>query len=213
MPHCPQRTVTFSIFFIKKTDRKGRGIEFRLPLCQEFILLLPTCLCFDEFYQAVPSSSSKFPHSLVFGAAIQWKGDQGGLKSACTWNAHSFYLQILFVKVLYSVHFSRSVMSDSLWPHELQHTSLPCPLPTPGVYPNSYPLSWWCHPTISSSLVPFSFCLQSSVFPNIRVFSNESALRIRWPKYIYKYTKRVHTVSKNDAFQFYIKLRKYPLSL
>ena len=51
-------------------------------------------------------------------------------------------------------------MSDSLWPHGLQHTGLPCPSPTPGAFSNSYPLSWWCHPTISSSVVPFS-CLQS----------------------------------------------------
>ena len=59
-----------------------------------------------------------------------------------------------------SVQFSCSVMSDSLQPHEPQHVRPPCPSPTPGVYPNSYPLSWWCHPTISSSVVPFS-CLQS----------------------------------------------------
>ena len=60
-----------------------------------------------------------------------------------------------------SVQFSHSVVSDSLWPHESQHTRLPCPSPTPGVYPNSCPLSRWCHPTISSSVVPFSSCLQS----------------------------------------------------
>ena len=60
-----------------------------------------------------------------------------------------------------SVQFSRSVMSDSLWPHEPQHTRPPCPLPTPGVYPNSCPLTWWCHPTISSSVIPFSSSLQS----------------------------------------------------
>ena len=60
-----------------------------------------------------------------------------------------------------SVQFSRSVVSDSLWPHEPQHTRPPCPSPTPGVYPNSCLLSWWCHPTISSSVVPFSSCLQS----------------------------------------------------
>ena len=56
--------------------------------------------------------------------------------------------------------FSRSVVSDSLRPHEPRHTRPPCPSPTPGVYPNSYPLSWWCHPTISSSVITFS-CLQS----------------------------------------------------
>ena len=52
-------------------------------------------------------------------------------------------------------------MSDSLWPHESQHTRPPCPSPTPGVYRNSYPSSWWCHPAISSSVTPFSSCPQS----------------------------------------------------
>ena len=60
-----------------------------------------------------------------------------------------------------SVQFSRSVVSDSLRPHEPQHTRPPCPSPTPGVYSNSCPLSWGCHPTISSSVIPFSFHLQS----------------------------------------------------
>ena len=60
-----------------------------------------------------------------------------------------------------SVQFSRSVMSDSLRPRESQHARLPCPSPTPWVHPNSCPLSQWCHPAISSSVVPFSSCLQS----------------------------------------------------
>ena len=59
-----------------------------------------------------------------------------------------------------SVQFSYSVVSSSLRPHGLQHARLPCPSPTPGVYPNSCPLSQWCHPTISSFVVPFSSCLQ-----------------------------------------------------
>ena len=57
--------------------------------------------------------------------------------------------------------FSRSVVSDSLWPHESQHARPPCPSPTPGVHTNSCALSRWCHPTISSSVVPFSSCPQS----------------------------------------------------
>ena len=57
--------------------------------------------------------------------------------------------------------FSCSVTSDSLRPHWRQHARPPCPSPTPGVHPNSCPLSWWCHPTMSSSVVPFSSCLQS----------------------------------------------------
>ena len=59
-----------------------------------------------------------------------------------------------------SVHFSRSVVSESLRPHESQHARPPCPSPTPGVHPNPCPLSRWCHPTISSSVVPFSSCPQ-----------------------------------------------------
>ena len=60
-----------------------------------------------------------------------------------------------------SVQFNRSVMLDSFRPHGLQHARAPCPSPTPGVYSNSCPLSGWCHPTISSSVIPFSSCLQS----------------------------------------------------
>ena len=62
---------------------------------------------------------------------------------------------------LLSFQFSCSVMSNSLLPHGLQHTRPPCPSPAPRVYSNSRPLSWWCHPTTSSSVVPFSSCLQS----------------------------------------------------
>ena len=60
-----------------------------------------------------------------------------------------------------SVQFSHSVVSNSLLPHGLQHARPPCPSPTPRVYSNSCLLSWWCHPTILSSVVPFSSCLQS----------------------------------------------------
>ena len=61
----------------------------------------------------------------------------------------------------HSVQFSHSVVSDSLGPHELQHARPPCPSQTPGVYPNPCPLSQWCHPTISSFVVPFSSHHQS----------------------------------------------------
>ena len=71
-------------------------------------------------------------------------------------------------------------MSHSLWPHGLQHARPPCPSQTPEVHSDSYPSSQWCHPAISFSVVPFSSCPQS--FP-ASVFSNESAVCIRWPKY------------------------------
>ena len=62
---------------------------------------------------------------------------------------------------LSSVQFSLSVVSDSLWPHELQHARPPCPSPTPGVHSDSCPSSQWCHPAVSSSVVPFFSCPQS----------------------------------------------------
>ena len=80
-----------------------------------------------------------------------------------------------------SVQFSCSVVSDSLWPHGLQHARPPCPSPTPEVYSNSCPLSWWCH------LIHLILCrpllLLPSIFPSIGVFSDETALHISWPKY------------------------------
>ena len=60
----------------------------------------------------------------------------------------------------YHYQFSCSVVSDSLWPHKLQHVRLPCPSPSPVVHPNSCPSSWWCHPTVPSSVIPFSSCPQ-----------------------------------------------------
>ena len=71
------------------------------------------------------------------------------------------YWEMCFNIGLSSVQLSRSVVSDCLWPHEPQHARPPCPSPTPRVHPNPCPLSWWCHPTISSSVVPFSSCPQS----------------------------------------------------
>ena len=74
------------------------------------------------------------------------------------------------------IQFSHSIVSDSLLPHGLQHARLPCPSPTPGVYSNSCPLSQWCHPNISSSVVLFSSCLQSfpasGSFPMRQLFAS-----------------------------------------
>ena len=76
-----------------------------------------------------------------------------------------------------SVQFSHSVVSYSLWPHGPQHTRPPCPSPTPRVHPNPCPFSQWCHPTISSSVIPFSFCPQSfpasGSFPLSQLFASD----------------------------------------
>ena len=79
-----------------------------------------------------------------------------------------------------SFQFGHSVVSGSLWPHELQHSRPPCPSLTARVHPHSCPLSRWCHPTISSCC---PLLLPPSIFLRISIFSNESALCIRWPKY------------------------------
>jgi len=96
------------------------------------------------------------------------------------YNIHVYVYDILgWPKICldFSVQFSCSVGPDSLWPHGLQHTRPPCPSPTPRVYSNACPLSWWCHPTISSSVIPFS-CLQSfpasGSFPMSQFFASGS---------------------------------------
>ena len=83
-------------------------------------------------------------------------------------NLFSFHLSYFIC----SVQFSRSVVSNSLKPHELQHTRPPCPSPSPGVHSDSCPSSRWCHPAISSSVVPFSSCPQSlPAFPMSQLFA------------------------------------------
>ena len=105
--------------------------------------------------------------------------------STGSWKKWEFQKNIYFCFIDYvkafdcvqfsSVHFSCSVMSDSLWPHESQHVRPPCPSPTPGVHSDSHPLSQWCHLTISSSVIPFSSCPQSlpasESFPMSQLFA------------------------------------------
>ena len=78
------------------------------------------------------------------------------------------------ILAFHSVQFRRSVVSDSLRPHGPQHVRPPCPSPNPTVYPNPCPSSWWCHPTISSSFIPFSSCPQS--FPALGSFQKSLGL-------------------------------------
>ena len=118
------------------------------------------------------SSPSSFPSyfftiHLLSSLSFYWLSTWIFFTSISCIHGHAWILKQVFVS---SVQFSRSVVSNSLWSHGLQHTRLPCPSPTPGANSNSQPSSRWCHPTISSSVVPFSSCLQS--FLAFRVFSN-----------------------------------------
>ena len=122
--------------------------------------------CHQHFFLQPSLALAQWPHELW------WQGQRLCMGST---------IQAIVIWVVLVLLFSHSVVSDSLRPHGLQHARLPCPS-CPGVCSNPRPLSWWCHPTISSSVVPFSSCPQS-FFPSIRVFSNESVLHIRWPNY------------------------------
>ena len=120
-----------------------------------------------------------FPLGLTSWISLQSNGLSSLLqhhssKASILWCSAFFIVQLSYP----SVQFSRSVVSDSLRPHELQHARPPCPSPTPGACSNSCPSSQWCHPTISSSVIPFSSCLQS--FPTsgsflMSQFSNKVA--------------------------------------
>ena len=106
-------------------------------------------------------------------------------REKCFWTWKISQIFFFFNHIIILVQFSSVAQlcpHKSLWPHGPQHFGPSCPSPTPSVYLNSYPLSQWCHPTISFS-VGHPLLLQPSIFPSIRVFSNESVLFIRWPKY------------------------------
>ena len=156
-----------SDIMIKKTDRKQSGRPFLLTTSfLKFILwrdrkicikppsiICKPCPCFallalSYLLRIAMASITSHPQ----GLELEGTGSNLGLVLSWACSPHGSH----------SVQFSCSVMSDSLWPHEPQHTRPPCPSPTPRVDPNSCPLSWWCHLIISSSLVPFSSCPQSS---------------------------------------------------
>ena len=104
-------------------------------------------------------------------------------ENAATYSSFVSKFNIAFLRLFLNLKFSQfscSVVFDSLWPYGLQHSRLPCSSPAPGACSNSCSLNRWCHPTISSS---HPLLLPPSIFPSIRIFSNESVLHIRWPKY------------------------------
>ena len=162
------------------------GSHFPVYVLSNFELyfgLLNIVLCFQAYYNPlgnvcafVLEENWKFCFTFSLAcSSLSYVGS--GLSSVCArlcqdlWGAHTEFS---------SVQLSRSVVSNSLQPHGLQHARLPCSSPTPGAYSNSCPLSRWCHPTISSSCRPL--LLLPSIFPSISIFSSESVLHIRWRK-------------------------------
>ena len=100
-------------------------------------------------------------HEFPFTIAYSFFSEPHSSASSRRRNKFIYHKSTIEWHVCNQIQFSCSVISDSLQPHGLQHAKFPCPLPTPRAYSNSCPSSWWCHPTISSSVVPFFSCLQS----------------------------------------------------
>ena len=119
---------------------------------------------------------------LQVSAASSWAGSLAIPKVAASsgLNPMLYSRSLLFIYFIYCCCCSVTKSCQTLWPHGLQHARLPCPSPTPGACSNSCPSIQWCHPAISSSVTPFSFCPQS--FPASWSFLM-SVLCIRWPKY------------------------------
>ena len=118
-----------------------------------------------------------------------------------TWLIEVNYLEFFCVRnsSLWYFLFSHLVVYDSLQPHELQHARLPCPSLSPRVCSNSHPSNWWCHPTISSSVIPFSSCLRS--FPASESLP-VSQLSIRWPKY-WSFSFTISPVNEHSGLIFF----------
>ena len=136
-----------------------------------------------RFFATLWTTACQAPLSMGFSRQEYWSGlpcptpgnlpdprIEPSLLCLLHWQVGSLILAPSWV----SVQFSHSVVSDSLWPHELEHARPPCPSQTPGVHPNSCPLSRWCHPAISPSVIPFSSCPQSLQHQSLFQWVNSS---------------------------------------
>ena len=135
------------------------------------------------------SLSQMVTHKYCHAKYSKKKGFHGNINKSKYFNTkHSFEITKPCLYVYYMcvsislVQFSHSVMSDSLWPHGLLHTRPPCPSPAPGVHPNPCPLTQWCHPTISSFVIPFSSCSQLSQHRGLFkwVSSSHPVVKVFW---------------------------------
>ena len=151
-----------------------------ISLCNKFISFygFPLLLSVSQSYPFAFSIYFKLIWLCIKNSHEQMYSNLLKLPAGLHWHRHLTYspaVATVSLSGLSSVQFSCSIMSNSLWPHESQHAKPPCPSPSPGVHSNSRPSSWWCHPSISSSVVPFSSCPQSlpasEFFPMSQLFA------------------------------------------
>ena len=169
-----------------------------LILCNP-LLLLPLVFPSIRFFSKEWALCIRWPKYWSFSFSISPSSEYSGLISF-----RIAWLNLLAVQGtlngISSVQFSHSVMSDSLRPHESQHIRPPCPSPTPGVYPNSCPFE-----SVMPSnhlILCYPLLLLPSIFPSIRVFSNESALRFKWPKY-WSFSFNISPSSEHSGLIFF----------
>ena len=130
-------------------------LQFEPEFCNKELMIWVTGSSTSWFwwlYEVSPSLAAMNIINLILIFTIWW--------CLCVESSLGLF-KFLYICYVLSFQFSNSVVSNTLWPHGLQHARPPCPSSTPRVYPNSCPLSQWCHPIISSSVVPFSSCPQS----------------------------------------------------
>ena len=161
--------LTFKILFIFQSDTQT-NVDFVTLQCFPDVISFVQCIFLGFCFAGYGSLGSRL---------LSWLGWRA-LKSTVTWLcSRSFWTSAVYPLHIWNdgvakgmlslvAFFSHSVVSDPLWPHGLQHARFLCPSPSPGVCSNSCSLSWWCHPTISSSVTPSSSCPQS--FPASRSF-------------------------------------------
>ena len=160
--------------FVKLSSgyRNGRGRLHSNPKevdakeCSNYHTIVAISYDSEDMFKVLQARLQQYVNQEHSGVQVRFRKNRGTINiisNICCIikKAREFQESIYICFIDFSVQFSHTVGSDILWPHGLQHSRSPCPSSTPGVYSNSCPLNQWCHPTISSSVIPFSSCLQS----------------------------------------------------
>ena len=170
---------------------------FWASLMAQLLRNLPECgrLGFDLWVGKIHWRRERLPTPVFWPAEFHGLYSLWGHKESDKTERVSLYFTSLIHKWILGLplsQFRNSFMYNYLWPHGLQHTMLPCPSLSPGACSNSHPLSWWCHPTISSSAIPFSFCLHLSQHQSL----------FQWVSSLHHVAKVLELYLQHQSFQW-----------